>query len=187
MSYNKTGDKMIRIMTRQELREIYQDYMIDDFPDDERKPLSIIESRFKKNQNHCLVYLEDDVMKGYAILESCQKSLLMDYFAVIETYRNQGTGTRFLHEMKQYFSEFDALFVESECAYDEISQKRLDFYQKAGFVISGIQVHLYHVDYEVMTLSLNDEIETVNVRRRMEEIYEKIYPKSFRSLFLKWK
>ena len=178
---------MIRIMTRQELREIYQDYMIDDFPDDERKPLSIIESRFKKNQNHCLVYLEDDVMKGYAILESCQKSLLMDYFAVIETYRNQGTGTRFLHEMKQYFSEFDALFVESECAYDEISQKRLDFYQKAGFVISGIQVHLYHVDYEVMTLSLNDEIETVNVRRRMEEIYEKIYPKSFRSLFLKWK
>ena len=187
MSYNKTGDKMIRIMTRQELREIYQNYMMDDFPDDERKPLSIIESRFKKKQNHCLVYLEDNVMKGYAILESCQKSLLMDYFAVIETYRNQGTGTRFLHEMKQYFSEFDALFVESECAYDEISQKRLDFYQKAGFVISGIQVHLYHVDYEVMTLSLNDEIETVNVRRRMEEIYEKIYPKSFRSLFLKWK
>ena len=178
---------MIRIMTRQELREIYQNCMMNDFPDDERKPLSIIESRFKKNQNHCLVYLEDDVIKGYAILESCQKSLLMDYFAVIETYRNQGTGTRFLHEMKQYFSEFDALFVESECAYDEISQKRLDFYQKAGFVISGIQVHLYHVDYEVMTLSLNDEIETVNVRRRMEEIYEKIYPKSFRSLFLKWK
>jgi hypothetical protein len=84
---------MIRIMTRQELREIYQNCMMKDFPDDERKPLSIIESRFKKNQNHCLIYLEDNVMKGYAILESCRKSLLMDYFAVIETYRNQGTGT----------------------------------------------------------------------------------------------
>ena len=88
---------MIRIMTRQELREIYQNCMMNDFPDDERKPLSIIESRFKKNQNHCLIYLEDNVMKGYAILESCRKSLLMDYFAVIETYRNQVTGTKFLH------------------------------------------------------------------------------------------
>lgn len=178
---------MIRIMTRQELREIYQNCMMNDFPDDERKPLSIIESRFKKNQNHCLIYLEDNVMKGYAILESCHKSLLMDYFAVIETYRNQGTGTKFLHEMKQYFKEYDALFVESECAYDEISQKRLDFYQKAGFVISGIQVHLYHVDYELMVLPLNDEFEALDVRKRMEEVYEKIYPKSFRSLFLKWK
>jgi hypothetical protein len=89
--------------------------------------------------------------------------------------------------MRQYFKEYDALFVESECAYDEISQKRLDFYQKAGFVISGIQVHLYHVDYELMVLSLNDEFEALDVRKRMEEIYEKIYPKSFRSLFLKWK
>ncbi len=187
MSYNKAGDKMIRIMTIQELREIYQKHMMNDFPDDERKPLSIIESRFKKKQNHCLVYLEEDVIKGYAILESCQKSLLMDYFAVIETYRNQGTGTKFLYEMKQYFKEYDVLFVESECAYDEISQKRLNFYQKAGFVISGIQVHLYHVDYELMVLALNDEMETMDARRRMEEIYEKIYPKSFRRLFLKWK
>ena len=54
-------------------------------------------------------------------------------------------------------------------------------------MISGIQVHLYHVDYELMVLSLNDEFEAQDVRKRMEEIYEKIYPKSFRSLFLKWK
>lgn len=178
---------MIRFMTKQELREIYQNHMMNDFPDDERKPLSIIESRFKKNQTHCLVYLEEDVIKGYAILESCQKSLLMDYFAVIKSYRNQGIGTKFLCEMKEYFREYDALFVESECAYNEISQKRLDFYQKAGFVISGVQVHLYHVDYELMVLSLNPETESLDVRRMMEEIYEKIYPKSFRKLFLKWK
>ena len=178
---------MIRFMTKQELRDIYQDYMMNDFPDDERKPLNVIESRFKKNQNYCLVYFEEDVIKGYAILETGQKSLLMDYFAVIESYRNQGIGTKFLCEMKEYFREYDALFVESECAYDEISQKRLDFYQKAGFVISGLQVHLYHVDYELMVLPLKADVVPLEVRRMMEEIYEKIYPESFRTLFLKWK
>ena len=174
-------------MTRQELKDIYQNHMMNDFPDDELKPLSIIESRFKKKQNHCLVYFQDDVIKGYAVVEVGEKCLLMDYFAVLKEYRNQGTGTLFLREMKDYFKEYDALFVESECAYDEISQKRLDFYQKAGFVLSGTQVHLYHVDYELMVCSIKREINQTEVRTLMDQVYKKIYPKSFRRLFLKWK
>ena len=178
---------MIRLMTRQELKEIYENHMKNDFPEDELKPLSIIEARYKKNQNHCLVYLEHDVIKGYAVVESGGQCLLMDYFAVIKPFRNQGTGTLFLKEMREYFKEYDALFVESECAYDEISQKRLDFYQKTGFVLSGTQVHLYHVDYELMVCSIRRKIEIDEVRSLMEEVYKKIYPKSFRMVFLKWK
>ena len=178
---------MIRLMTRQKLKEIYENHMMNDFPDDELKPLSIIETRFKKKQNHCLVYLENDVIKGYAVVESCGQVLLMDYFAVIKQFRNQGTGTSFLKEMKEYFKEYDALFVEFECAYDEISQKRLDFYQRAGFVLSGSQVHLYHVDYELMVCSIKREINQTEVRTLMDQVYKKIYPKSFRMVFLKWK
>lgn len=182
-----TGDQMIRLMTQNELNEIYQNHMIHDFPDDERKPLSIIASRYKKNQNICLVYLENDVIMGYGIFEFCNHCLLMDYFAILPEFRNRGKGTQFLKEMKQYFNEWDALFVESECAFDEVSQRRLNFYQNSDFFLSGIQVHLYHVDYEVLVLPIKKEIHKNEIRSKMDEIYAKIYPKSFRMLFLKWK
>lgn len=99
--------KMIRSMTEDELKIIYHQYMINDFPDNERKPLNVIQSRHNKKENYCICYFEDNVMKGYSILEFCEenRSLLMDYFAIIPEYRNQGTGTRFLNEMKVYFYE----------------------------------------------------------------------------------
>ena len=174
-------------MTYDELREIYENHMMNDFPDDERKPLKMIMSRYKKKQNFCLLYLEENEIKAYSILEFTNRSLLMDYFAVLPQFRNQGTGTRFLQEMKQYFNEYEALFIESESAYDEVSQKRLDFYKNAGAFFSGIQVHLYHVDYEVMVLPLKRDVMVDEVQVMLNEIYTKIYPEAFRMMFLKWK
>lgn len=176
-------------MTIQEMKEIYEKHMMSDFPDDERKPLHVILSRLKKKQNLCLCYIEEDVMKGYSILEfdEVNQTLLMDYFAVFEKYRRQGVGTRFLQEMKEYFKNWNALLIESECAFDEASQKRLDFYQKCGALISGEVVHLYHVDYEILAIPLNYDFEVHQVKKAMNQIYEKIYPKSFQKFFLKWK
>lgn len=73
MMYNIHGDIMIRPMTMQELKQIYVEHMMNDFPDDERKPLNVIQSRYKKKENICICYLEDGLMKGYSILESCEK------------------------------------------------------------------------------------------------------------------
>ena len=174
-------------MTYDELREIYEKHMMNDFPDDERKPLKMIMSRYKKKQNFCLLYLEGNEIKAYSIMEFANQSLLMDYFAVFPQFRNQGMGTRFLQEMRQYFIEYEALFIESEAAYDEVSLKRLDFYRNAGALLSGIQVHLYHVDYEIMVLPLKREIRMNEVEIMLNEIYTKIYPKAFRMMFLKWK
>ena len=178
---------MIRAMTYDELKEIYENHMTSDFPDDERKPLKIILSRYQKRQNFCLLYLEENIVKAYSILEFANQSLLMDYFAVLPQFRVQGVGTRFLQEMKDYFKDYEALFIESESAYDDVSLKRLDFYQKAGAWLSGIKVYLYHVDYEVMVMPLKKEVMLTEVQPMLNEIYTKIYPKSFRMMFLKWK
>ena len=180
--------KMIRSMTEDELKIIYHQYMINDFPDNERKPLNVIQSRHNKKENYCICYFEDNVMKGYSILEFCEenRSLLMDYFAIIPEYRNQGTGTRFLNEMKVYFYEWDALFIESETAVTQTAEKRLCFYQKAGALISGDRVHLYHVDYEIMCISLKRQILNHEVKELMSQLYQKIYPKVFQKLYLRW-
>jgi len=94
LAYNEDGDRMIRTMTEQELKKVYAEYMMIDFPEDERKPLHVILSRFRKKQNLCLCYVEGDDIKGYSILEFSEKNrcLLMDYFAVLPDVRNQGIG-----------------------------------------------------------------------------------------------
>ena len=188
MMYNIHGDNMIRPMTMQELKQIYVEHMMNDFPDDERKPLSVIQSRYKKKENICICYLEDGLMKGYSILESCEKnkSLLMDYFAVYPEHRNQGTGTRFLQEMKEYFQYWDALLIESETAITDQAKQRIKFYQKSGVEISGVRVHLYHVDYEILGLSLHRRIYHEEIKEIMVQIYDKIYPKPFQKFYLKW-
>jgi len=189
LAYNEDGDRMIRTMTEQELKKVYAEYMMIDFPEDERKPLHVILSRFRKKQNLCLCYVEGDDIKGYSILEFSEKNrcLLMDYFAVLPDVRNQGIGTRFMQEMKEYFKDWNALLIESECAFDEISKKRLEFYQGCGAFISHEVVHLYHVNYEILAIPLNQNFELDQVKKVMNEIYEKISPKAFQKLFLRWK
>lgn len=162
--------------------------MVNDFPDDERKPLMTISARYQKKQNLCVLYEEDGLVKGYGILEFCEecRCLLMDYFAVFPEYRKQGVGTRFLREMKAYFGQWDALLIESECAHDETSQRRLDFYVHQGALLSGVRIQLYHVDYEILAFSLAREVHAEEVRDLLKSVYRKIYPKSFQKLFLKW-
>ena len=159
-----------------------------DFPDDERKPLKIIQERKRKKQNLCLCYEEEGLLKGYGIFEFCEedRSLLMDYFAVFSKERNQGTGTRFLEELKEYFKDWNVLFIESESVCDVDSKRRLDFYQKCGAVISGVRVNLFHVDYEILFISLKEELSQDEVEKHMRRMYEKIYPKVFQMLYLKW-
>ncbi len=162
--------------------------MMHDFPDNERKPFHVIEKRYRKQQNLCLCYSEDNCIKGYSILEFSRenKCLLMDYFAVISEYRNQGTGTRFMNELKVYFKGWNVILIESECAFDETSKKRLDFYQRCGAVISNIKVKLYFVDYEILAISLQKKIDLADVKEVLNEIYAKIYPKQFQMLYLTW-
>ena len=180
---------MIKEMTLEELREIYQRHMMYDFPDDERKPLHVIENRYKKKQNICLCYLEEDMIKGYSILEFSEenKCLLMDYFAVLSEYRHQGIGSRFMQALKEYFRTWQAILIESECAFDEVSEKRLDFYQKCGAVLSGLRIYLYFVDYEILSISLKNQMTKEDVKQNLKEIYDKIYPKPFQMMVLKWK
>lgn len=180
---------MIRSMTLEELREIYHKHMMHDFPDDERKPLFVIEKRYQKKQNLCLCYVEEDYIKGYSILEFSKKNkcLLMDYFAVVSEYRNQGAGTRFMNELKEYFKEWNAVLIESESIFDQTSKKRLEFYQRCGAVISSIKVNLYFVDYEILVISLKKDMNQADVKKDLDEIYGKIYPKPFQKLYLKWK
>ena len=83
------------------------------------------------------------------------------------------------------FADREMIVIEAEAAVTEQARKRIAFYQRAGARISGIQLHLYHVDYAVLTLDLAAVLDDTQVRRRITDLYRRIYPAFFRKLYLR--
>ena len=106
---------MIKSFNDVEMTEVYRQAMKQDFPPDELKPLSRILAQKRKNIALCLGYFEQDKLIGYAVLEqdTAQRCLLLDYFAIIQSSRGQGWGTRFLNELKTMFADREMIVIEA--------------------------------------------------------------------------
>ena len=69
------------------LKELYKKA----FPENERKPFELVLENEKKGITDILA-IEDDVFKGLVITIKKNDLVLVDYFAVDEAMRGQGTG-----------------------------------------------------------------------------------------------
>lgn len=180
---------MIRHLSPLELKTIYHQHMKDDFPADELKPLTSIEHQMKKGQCFCLGYAIEGKLCGYAILEHCHfnRCLLLDYFAIFHELRATGLGSQFLQELLLYFKDWQAILIESETVTNSTSAKRLTFYQRCGARITSIQVHLYHVDYHILILMIQEEMADEQILTALQQLYQAVYPWLFRKLYLRLK
>ena len=70
---------MIRELTEKEFAEIYEQYMEQDFPADELKPLGEIESQRQRQTAICLGFFHQRHLAGYAVLQRSDDLLLLDY------------------------------------------------------------------------------------------------------------
>lgn len=156
---------MLRLLTDQEITTIYQQWMINDFPDNELKPLEMI---IQNEKEYSYGYFEDDELLGYCILLLQDHHCILDYLGVDQNKRNQGIGSKILNELKELFPDTN-IIIESEKPYDDLSRRRLQFYHRNGFVLNQMIVHLYYVDYYIFS---NQILDTQGVYK----IYQALYP-----------
>lgn len=180
---------MIQVLSEQQLKTIYQLYMKVDFPPAELKPLSSILHQRKKQISEGLGFYHEGQLSGYAVVEHGRDSrcLLLDYFAILPSCRSQGLGSAFLSELKEWYSQWDALLIESETAVNETAARRLEFYQRAGARITAIPLVLFHVRYHCLRLNLRASLSEEETARALRQLYRTIYPLWFRLLFLRMK
>ena len=151
---------VVRELTPSRIREVYTRNLIEDFPPNERKPLDIIELALGREKYVCYGYFNGEHMRAYAFFSIDEKKVLVEFFAVEKSLRNQGLGSRFLQELiNGPFKELDCVLLEADdpdFAPDqnelEIRHKRLRFYMSNGLKDTGVRAVANHVEYRILAL-----------------------------------
>ena len=130
-----------RLLTDQELTEVYLNEMRRDFPAGELKPLSMILTSEAEGTAHTWGVFDGDTLAAYLLMvrpEGCRVSQL-DYFAVVPAYRAHGIGAQLLAQLPAHEGDAEAILIEAEMpekAGDAaMAVRRLGFYARCGFYL----------------------------------------------------
>ena len=150
-------------LSEEEITEIYDGYMKQDFPSDELKPLSHILKSAEEGYGFSLGIYEKAELMGYAVFILCEetKCALLDYFAILKERRGGGLGHHAFSLFEPYFQEnmpeIEGLYIESErvsAAANEtqrlVRERRISFYLSCGCEMTALRSVLFGVDYSVL-------------------------------------
>lgn len=147
-----------RLLTAEELTNVYLNEMRRDFPAGELKPLSMILNSEAAGTAHTWGVYEDDTLVAYLLMVrpvGCEVSQL-DYFAVLPQYRAGGIGAVLLAALPDHEKGAQAILIEAECpekAEDEaMAVRRLGFYARCGARDTGYYEHLFDAWFRILVL-----------------------------------
>ena len=176
-----------------EFSDIYNQYLLEDFPEDEVKPLYVIENAFAANKYTAYVLEEDSQVKAYATFMWKEKDLLLlDYFAVTrEAGRGGGIGSVFLQELarnikaKGFIIECEALEKAINEEDKVIREKRIAFYERNGVKMTTVIAEVVEVDFCLLYMPIEAGIESIDMETDFLSIYHNLEPKDFYQKFVK--
>lgn len=147
-----------RLLTADELTEVYLDEMRRDFPKSELKPLSMILNSEAAGTAHTWGVYDGDALAAYLLMVRPAGSAVsqLDYFAVLPQYRASGLGAKLLAALPGHEAGAQAILIEAECpekAEDEaMAVRRLGFYARCGAKDTGWTEHLFDAWFRVLFL-----------------------------------
>lgn len=173
----------VKELTSEEISEIYNTYLVEDFPASEVKPLSQMISAKENGQYEAYGLFEDDVLKGYAYFIKTKKQpvILLDYFAVLSGLRSSGYGSAFLSKLQQMCMENKKqLILEVENPIYEVQEdkksimnRRIAFYEKNNMVLSNVSCNFYNNEYRIMYAGKLCEDKVM--QEKIKQIYEDFF------------
>lgn len=131
--------KPVKEATDPLLEQVEKTY-VDSFPEDERRDFRLIRQLIEKKPCFAAyVLLQDDVYVGFITAWTFDTFTYVEHFAIDEAARNGGIGGV---AMKQFLSICETpVVLEVEMPADEMSKRRIGFYERLGFVLDE---NIYH-------------------------------------------
>lgn len=179
----------LKQLTIADIRFIFDELLAEDFPAAERKPFAMIAPLAEAGMYLGYGLYDGDTLCAYALFvrAAAGRWLLLDYLAVTRARRAAGLGSRFLSELAAYDHGFDGFLGEIEhialgadAEETAIRQRRLAFYQRNGWRLSGVCTRVYGVTYNIILLpfsgaALSDDA----VQQELDQVYCAMFPPQF--------
>ena len=172
----------LRVLNETELKALYMNEAHRDFPESELKPWDVVEKLYREGNYEPLGFYDGDTFLAYALqaISEDGKSVLLDYLAVTPEYRSGGIGSQVLAKLREYYrGKTDYIAIESEhpdeAPDSAIALRRLEFYKRAGAVLTDTQVRLFDVLFLIFFLPCGDA-EHIDAAEEMEKIYRVTVP-----------
>ncbi len=178
--------ELLRELTLPEMAEIYQNYMIEAFPEDELKPMKRIEEMY-----HAGIYrgygLFDDahtlLAYGYFVEDPSSRVQLLDYLAVPADKRGQGHGSRFLSHLPEMTNGAHVLLFEIEhpektddpgIKAEREARKR--FYLGNGIAATDVEACVFGVEYQILQYRSGTPLSRAEVYTALDQVYHAMFP-----------
>lgn len=177
----------VKRLAEDEIAEIYNTHMKQDFPPSELKPLSHITRSMEAGYGFSLGICANEELVGYGVFILCEetKCALLDYFAIMKDKRGEGLGHRAFSLFEEYFAgnlpETEGLYIESErvsAAENEeqkkLRERRIAFYRSCGCDMTDLRAVLFGVDYSVLYLPFTKMASSAS-REALDALYRKMF------------
>lgn len=166
-------DMIIRKATDQEdLNRILALYKTA-FPECEQKPFSLLVNKQQEGSVDLLYLEEEGCFAGLAIMARDKDLVLLDYFAIDDSMRNRGIGSRVLCSLKDHYRGLRMILeIESTgipCEDHEMRVRRKEFYHRADMTDLPFTVDCFGTEME--TLSNGTDITFTEYRTIYSNVY----------------
>lgn len=171
-----------------QMREIYLSRMVEDFPENELKPLALIESGMRRGFYRCWGAADGSGTLAYACFVCVERDAralcLFDYLAVRRDVRGEGVGSAFLQALSgAQLRAFDAVLLEVDDpsavppgAERGIRERRLRFYLRNGLVETGVTARVFGAEFRLLALPGRTPPDADAVRGDYAALYRAMLP-----------
>ncbi len=177
----------LRLMNSAEIRAAYAEFLVPYFPEEERRPLSMIEAAIAHGAYECLGYYTADTLLAIAFLAALpgadSRAYLLDYFAVHEDSRGRGIGSACLRAVTAHLpahvlciAETEAPDTAADAAERAARERRIRFYRENGFADSGVRARTFGVRYLLLTPPCRETAD--EIRAAYAALYRSLLPEA---------
>lgn len=169
----------LREVTLAELKQLYDTQFLQDFPKNEVRIWWSIEKMYAANHYKAFVLENNNAdLLGYAcfVYDDTKPAAMLDLFAIIENYRQDGYGSKFLQLLRKQLT-CEALILEVETPETIEQQKRIDFYCKNGAIQTAYRWQAFDVLYDILYLPIKNNTQTdEQIAKQIRPLYDLALP-----------
>ena len=178
----------VETLSLPQIRAIYRERITQDFPQDEIRPLAMLEKALARGEYVCYGAVSEKDILAYAFFVKLKQNekpyALFDYYAVRQDIRDRGVGSRFIQALiAGPLREMDCVLLEVDdpgCAQTpeeaEKRNRRLAFYLRNGLRDTDVKATVFGAQFKILTLPLGSAVSREEVRQKYAALYRALLP-----------